>query len=314
VQRLLVFFGGFDAADCTSAAVEAVLRINRSDLHVDVVIGGEHPKRRQLEKVCVANGLTLHVQTTRMGELMLAADLALGAAGSTSWERCCVGLPSLVVVVAENQRPVARDCALAGVAYVPDIVATDSASLERHLHVLLENPLLLNSMSANGMKLVDGDGARRVLRAMGLSDIAIRVATVDDSRNLFEWRNHPSTRAMSRGPEPLEWSSHCAWLESVMRDADRPLLIGERRAQPVGVVRFDIRGEAAEVSIYKVPGQLERGTGTELLIAAESWLRQVRPEVHYLMAEVLGHNTVSHALFVSAGYEAGSARFTKRVS
>lgn len=313
VRRLLVFFGGFDPINCTTAAIDAIVKLESPGLQTDVVIGAEHPDRQRIEERCKAHGLVLHVQTTRMAELMLGADLAVGAGGSANWERCCTGLPSLIVTVADNQRELVRESALAGVAYAPEMGPNDSHGYEQHLRALVGNPLLLSSMSYNGLNLVDGEGIRRVLHAMGFSRTAMRVATAADSRNLFEWRNDPGVRAMSRVAVPLEWSAHSAWLESVLADRDRVLLIGERSGEPVGVVRFDIHGERAEVSIYKVSERRERGVGAELLVAAENWLHAHRPDVRHLDAEVLGQNRTSHALFVNADYIFSAARYMKTV-
>lgn len=81
VTRVLVFFGGVDAGNCTARAIEALAHIGGYDLHVDVVIGAQHPCREQIETESAQYGFTCHVQTARMAELMAAADLAIGAGG-----------------------------------------------------------------------------------------------------------------------------------------------------------------------------------------------------------------------------------------
>jgi len=163
------------------------------------------------------------------------------------------------------------------------------------------------------MKLVDGRGARRVIRAMGVSALLVRSATRTDSARLFEWRNHPEIRAVSRCPDVIDWRTHAAWFESVVANPQRPLLIGERAGATVGVVRFDITSDRAEVSIYKVPGPSEPETGQELLAAAENWLVREYPAVRVLTAEVLGDNQASHGLFAAAGYSRSATRYTKRI-
>ena len=107
VKRILVFFGGVDVYNYTARAIEALAYIGSHDLHVDVVIGAQHPCREQIEFKCVQHGFICHVQTPRMAELMAAADLAIGAGGSASWERCCLGVPALIVASADNQTDIA---------------------------------------------------------------------------------------------------------------------------------------------------------------------------------------------------------------
>jgi len=102
VQHLLVFFGGSDNDNLTERALR---ELAGASFTADVVIGESNPHRREIETLCRASAgrWTLHVQTSRMAELMARADLALGAGGSSHWERCRLGLPALVVTVANNQ-------------------------------------------------------------------------------------------------------------------------------------------------------------------------------------------------------------------
>jgi RimJ/RimL family protein N-acetyltransferase len=169
-------------------------------------------------------------------------------------------------------------------------------------------------MSAQCLQLVDGRGVARVLRAMGVHDIGMRLARREDARNLFEWRNAPEIRAISRTCDPIAWETHVSWMDRVLADDNRHLLIGERQGLSVGVVRFDVEGDSAEVSVYKVPGNAEKGIGSDLLAAAEGWLAHHYPSVRSLRAQVLGDNAASHRLFVAADYEAGTAGYFKRMS
>lgn len=312
VGRLLVFFGGGDAGNQTTTALEALSRID-APRNVDVVIGAEHPHRGPIEKLCAARGYQLHVQTSRMAELMAAADLAVGAGGSATWERCCLGLPSLVVSVAANQDRLVHDGALAGTVYAPEGVLSSPDDLARHIRAFMDNPLLRESMSRKGMEVVDGRGVDRVLPALGLGRVTMRPAVIADSDNLFVWRNHPSIRGVSRSQKPLERAAHERWLGAALSDSSRVLLIGECRGQPVGVVRFDIQEAVAEVSIYVVPGQERCGFGAELLAAAEAWLGSHRSAVREVSAEVLAANQPSHRLFRGAGYQLESTLYRKRM-
>lgn len=106
LRRLLLFFGGSDPDDLTGRAL-AELDGLEPPLCGDVVIGSGNPQLARLRSRCAESRgrWLLHVQTERMAELMAAADLALGAGGSSHWERCRLGLPSLIVTVAANQVP-----------------------------------------------------------------------------------------------------------------------------------------------------------------------------------------------------------------
>jgi UDP-2,4-diacetamido-2,4,6-trideoxy-beta-L-altropyranose hydrolase len=90
VKWILVFFGGMDVDNFTGKALQALVNLGHEDLQVDVVIGAQHPAREAIEATCDRYGYQCHVQTSNMAELMARADLAIGAGGSASWERCCL--------------------------------------------------------------------------------------------------------------------------------------------------------------------------------------------------------------------------------
>ncbi len=97
-----------------------------------------------------------------MARLMLASDLAIGAAGGTSLERCCMGLPSVQVVVADNQRDSAAALQSFGAALTAE--GEDLAlEIKRLLDGVISRPQLMRSLSENAARLVDGAGSTRVL-------------------------------------------------------------------------------------------------------------------------------------------------------
>jgi UDP-2,4-diacetamido-2,4,6-trideoxy-beta-L-altropyranose hydrolase len=313
VKRVLVFFGGVDADNYTAHAVEALAGFGSRDWHVDVVIGAQHPHREQIEAACAEQRFVCHVQTSRMAELMAAADLAIGTGGSATWERCCLGLPALTVCVADNQRKQIADAASEGLLYAPELQGELIIAIRRHLNALMENGYLRQAISRNGMRAVDGCGVLRVIGNLGCSGIEIRVARQDDSEKLFEWRNHPTIRAASRKPDVINREDHQKWFASVLASSDRLLLIGQRAGLPVGVVRFDIQGDEASVSIYLVPDIKQAGQGRELLQSAEYWFAANRPGVNKISAYVLGGNERSQRLFSGAGYQVESISYSKRL-
>ena len=313
VRRLLVFLGGMDADNVTATVLAALEALPTRHFASDVVIGAGHPARGRIEGECSRLGLACHVQTPRMAELMAAADLAIGAGGTATWERCALGLPTLALCLADNQRQLIHDASRAGLLHGPDISATDAAAIARHLAALLDSAGLRRLLSATGMAAVDGRGAARVVRAMGISEIEVRPATAADSASLFAWRNSPEIRAVSRSSTPIPQADHARWLAAVLADPDRPLLIGARAGEPVGVVRFDIDATTAEVSIYLVPGKGGEGLGSALLTAAEAWLGETHPALDTLLAEVLGDNHASHRLFAGCGYALQQTRYRKRI-
>ena len=167
VKKILVFFGGVDADNCTSLALQALAKLNIK-LQVDVVIGSQHPNRKRIQQDCITYGFTCHVQTKRMAELMAEADLAIGAGGSTSWERCCLGLPALLVAVAGNQIDIAKALDSIGACYYlgeKDVLS--SGSIQYSINELLVASDHVLSISEQAFSLVDGLGKNRVSEVLG---------------------------------------------------------------------------------------------------------------------------------------------------
>ena len=312
VKKVLVFLGGVDADNYTSLAIEALFEIDRL-LHVDVVIGAQHPFRAQIQNICGDYGYTCHVQTSQMAELMAQADLAIGAGGTATWERCCLGLPTMVLITAGNQQKLVSDAAEAGLIYAPLSKCELVDILRRHITTLFESPTLLKHISKVSMEMVDGIGSYRVSSALHIGSLIMRRVHEENSRELFFWRNHPSVRAVSRDIRLINWESHCSWLSEVISDVNREMLIGYDDDCPVGVVRFDVHQDYAEISIYLVPEAPLRGRGSNLLISAENWLLSNRPDIKKIRAEVLDENASSRNMFLRCGYHAINIHYMKEL-
>jgi UDP-2,4-diacetamido-2,4,6-trideoxy-beta-L-altropyranose hydrolase len=312
VHRLLVCFGGMDVDNDTGLTLEALRGFSPFRDGVDVVVSQAHRHLATIVKSCLEAGYRCHVQTSELAALMARADVAVGAGGTTTWERCVVGLPALISSVAANQESQVRAVAAAGLAWAVDRNHW-RRDMALHLRALIHNEGARQHMSRQGLDAVDGRGTARVLRTMGLSDVRVRPATMDDGHALFTWRNDPKVRALSRTQSAIDLGAHLQWLQATLADSTRILLVGERSSGPVGVVRFDLEGRRAEVSIYLVPGAHAPGTGSALLAAAEGWLGRHRPEVGVCSAEVLGDNQPSHLLFRAGGYALTSTWYEKSI-
>lgn len=314
VTRALVSFGGTDAANATAVAIEALASVRPRIPHTDVVIGDQHPQRSDIETACRAHAFACHVQPTELAAMMAASDIAVGAAGVTMWERCAVGLPAVTIAVADNQRESLRAAALAGLVYAMPPTLVTAATLAAHLSAVLDNELLREMLSRNAMQRVDADGTVRVARAMNLDRLSLREAQPSDAASILEWRNDESVRRHARRQDLISAVEHQQWLDAVLADPNRLLLIGEYDGRSAGVVRFDITGERAEVSVYRVPGVAGGGIGVRLLRRAEEWLRHRRPHVTMISAEVLGDNPSSRHMLESAGYRLATSVYEKTFS
>lgn len=308
VKRLLIFFGGIDADNYTRHAIEALRQLDIPDIHVDVVIGAQHPSREQIIMGCAESEFACYVQTDKMAELMATADLSIGAGGIATWERCCLGLPTLVLVTADNQQRQVSDAAQEGLLYSPKLVDKLNHTIQKHIDALIENEQLRLLISRNCMEAVDGRGASRVMKKMSCMDIEgrinIRRAVAEDALIVWPWRNNETTRRYFFDPTPVSLATHIEWWARSLSDPKRVLLLGKLDDQEFGVIRFDfVAHTQAEISIYLDPQMTGQGLGQKLLRTGQDWLRQNHQEIDTVIAQVTSHNLASKQAFLAAGFK-----------
>lgn len=169
IERILVFLGSGDPDNVTAMAVEALEKLHRPDIAVDVVIGTVNPHREQVAERCRSlPNCTCHYSVESMAELMAAADLVVGAGGTSSWERCCLGLPAIVIQIADNQRAateaLAPQNAIWNLGWHEDVTADD---IQHHIEDALNRPDGVRAMGAAAAAIMDDSGgAERVVEVM----------------------------------------------------------------------------------------------------------------------------------------------------
>jgi spore coat polysaccharide biosynthesis protein SpsF len=167
---LLLAFGGSDPARLSARGLRAALAVSeRAPLHVTVLAGPMHPDLDALTALSAAPGVSLVHDAREVGPLFAATDLALAAAGSTAWELAAMGVPMLLVQVADNQRAVIEPLVAGGVAKRLDReVAEQAAAFEAAIEQFIRtDPDELRRMSEAGRRVVDGRGAARIARTLG---------------------------------------------------------------------------------------------------------------------------------------------------
>jgi UDP-2,4-diacetamido-2,4,6-trideoxy-beta-L-altropyranose hydrolase len=174
VRTLLVSMGGVDAQNETAKTIRAVRMLDRSDLKTLIIVGSSNPHRQEIQDWLgkLPGPSELRVDVTDMAQVMCEADLCVGAGGTTSWERCALGLPTLGICLAENQREILKALEQEGttidLGWHADLTENEIA---KHLIEILDNPAARKKMSKKGMDLVDGKGAsraaERILKSFG---------------------------------------------------------------------------------------------------------------------------------------------------
>ena len=163
IERILIFMSGADPDDVTRRATVAIAAVDRP---FDVVVGAAYAHLAGLRELLSGIGqATLHVNTDAMAELMDAADLAIGAPSSASWERCALGLPTVLITLADNQMMAGEELDRLGAGLALGWHATVTApDIEAVVRDLLEDPTRVAAMADEAAAITDGRGTERVLR------------------------------------------------------------------------------------------------------------------------------------------------------
>jgi len=168
VRRILVSLGLTDVGGITGRVVDLVLpRLEKGGAGkavLDVVLGSGAPSLPRLRALAARDPrVALHVDSQDMPRLALEADLAVGAGGSSTWERCVLALPTLLLVLAANQDEASQALARADAVLAVDVAEPDfETAFATQLSRLLADPALRDRLSAASAAVCDGRGAARV--------------------------------------------------------------------------------------------------------------------------------------------------------
>jgi UDP-2,4-diacetamido-2,4,6-trideoxy-beta-L-altropyranose hydrolase len=305
VRSIGVFLGSSDPARLSELAWRACRTVARFTGPIEVVTTRANPTRESLAQALRGDSqANLIEDLPDLAAFFARHDLQIGAGGGASWERCCIGAPSVLMTVAANQHVVVPQLDALGVAIGLPVDADVQAVGEAVLGLIDSSVERRQEMSDRAKALVDGLGARRVALSMAASDVLLRPVTLDDAVLTHAWRNHEHTRAVSRASDPIELDAHRDWLANALIDPRRHLWIACVGRVEVGVIRFDDdpAGRECEVSLYLDPSLHGLGLGSAMLLAGEAARAAVNPKAQQFVATVLPQNRSSRRMFQRAGY------------
>lgn len=305
VSRVLIFFGGSDPHDVTGRALQALCEPQFSQLAVDVVIGANNPNREALLQASSARPLTrAHGPRNHLADLMAQADLAIGAGGITAWERMCLGLPSVVVSIADNQRPACealRDDGL--IRYVGHYSEVQVSDIAGAVADCMQQPELTAALSERLKTLVDGLGTSRIAEYLHPSvseSLRLRPAAAEDMLLYFEWANDPDVRHQALATQPIPLDEHRAWFAARLEAKSSHLFVMQAGDLPVGQIRFDLSGSVARID-YSIDAMFRgRGWARQLVKLGMRKMSSLAKVV--FRAEVKESNPPSKAVFTGLGF------------
>lgn len=168
-RRLLVTLGGEDSNNQTLKVIQAVAQLKIEGFEAMIVVGSANPHLKKLQSECQKSQIPIRLihNALDMAELMTAADMTVSAGGSTCWELAFMELPTLIIILADNQRIVAEGLAEAGAAvnlgWYKHISQSD---IRKAVEKMAAGAKERAEIARCGRKLVDGKGAERLIRIM----------------------------------------------------------------------------------------------------------------------------------------------------
>ena len=162
IRRALVYFGGgAESIALTCSTLVAFTSEELSDIHLDVVVSELDKSNFHLKKLITERGkVVLHPQLPDLADLMVKADLAIGAGGSTTWERCALGLPSILIVCALNQEAIGK-AILHAAEFVLFLMRSSNQISDAVLKLRTDKQGYMK-MSERAAQICDGSGAQKI--------------------------------------------------------------------------------------------------------------------------------------------------------
>ena len=272
IQTVLISTGG----ECHFGSIKNLINAlseYQKPLTVHIIIGmtAQLPNFDEIKKNHLHEYVT-HQYVHDMAVLYREIDVAITAAGMTSWELAASGVPMILIKLADNQMGVINYMKEHSLGYV-----LENVNLAEVL-ISFEDPDVRRAMSDYSQKIVDGRGPERVADQIiekHTNDIKIKFNPVDgdpdgvESRLIWQWRNDPITRKMSRTSGLITLENHREWFIKTVSDLQRKIMIASIGNDPVCMVRFDLSGNGAgEISLNMNPNARGKEYAEKILLEA----------------------------------------------
>ncbi|WP_334682163.1 UDP-2,4-diacetamido-2,4,6-trideoxy-beta-L-altropyranose hydrolase [Vibrio europaeus] len=300
--KILISMGGVDQQNATLQSLQAL--VGQVDANFTVLLGPRSPHFQIVKDWCALHENIEHKEfESDMARLMLEHDIAIGAPGTTSWERACLGLPSILIPLANNQKTVCEQLLKCNAVLTVSLDEIGNSLLNQYYELVSR----WSQYHANNLKLCDGLGVQRVtfeihknFKPKTSIDLSLRKATQNDIKTVYDWQSHPSTRKFALNTEVPSWDSHYRWMSQKLESkCDYFYIIFDSGSgDKLGVLRLDLtEPDNYLVSIYVSPEHYGRG----IALAALNIVSELHSDMT-LHATVLEENTASHRLFKKAKF------------
>jgi len=297
-KNLFVNMGGVDVDNVTEKVLDELKICNLpNDLHITIVMGGSAPylESVKFKAITLPCKTEVKVDVGNMAEIMANADIAIGAAGSTTWERCCLGLPTIQIVTADNQIDIAKNLDSINVIQLHDSKHQLSKGIDNIL-------FSINKMSLASSSIVDGSGASRVAKFITSKENFVdlyfmRPAELKDVNFTYSLQTKEIRKHFVNTDVP-NMNHHIKWFQKIINSPISQLFVLMLGSHQAGVLRVDnLKSRELEVSIIISPNYSGQGLAKQALKGIESLT-----DSKVLKAIIHNNNIPSKSLFNRSGY------------
>lgn len=307
IKRILVYFGNIDLNNLIELTISAFNKLNRKNITLDIVTGFSSSSKNKIKKLSNKNknkNIIFHSNLSSLASLMLKADIAIGACGVTTWERCCLGLPSIVITMAENQKKIAKELDKLGIIQWLDHY--DKITNER-IYGALESLIDQNIETwSNTCKLItDGSGTQKVSSILSANHKVrpkLRLAKFQDDKLLFNWANDPLVRSNAFNSKTINKTTHKEWFQSRINNKKNCVIyiLETKEKVPIGQVRFEKKNKIFYIN-YSLDSFV-RGKNIGYIFLKKAIKKFKQNRRIRLIAEVKRENLASCKVFEKIGF------------
>ncbi len=310
-KQLLINMGGVDIDNVTENILDELKMCNLpNDIDITVVMGGSAPHLESVKSkaITLPCKTEVKVDVDNMAEVMANSDIAIGAAGATTWERCCLGLPTIQFVIAKNQLFSAETLAQHNIVKL-------AKEIKETAYLLESSSEWMKSVGSVALEICDGMGSYKVFNKMTDYKIILEEfgevnlcnyinLNENDKIIALSMRNHPEIKKWMHNQDSISNATHCEFVKSLENKIDRRYYLVKQNNIIIGSINFSEINlyNSVEFGIYTNPFLQLKGAG-RLLESAASQYAFIELNVKIIKLEVFSDNERAIHFYNKCGFK-----------
>ena len=307
IKTIFIFFGSTDPHNLTSMAIISLSELSLKHLYLKVVIGDTNIYKKEIRQLIKLRGnADLHIQVENIEKIMANSQIAIASGGVNTWERICIGLPTLFIDYADNHSIFIDDLSKNNyLKYLGNYKKINSKNLTSSIIDFISDKYLLDKQNKACISLVDGYGCQKISKWL-LGDIInrdweVKKAKFSNCKLYWFWVNDPQVRSNSNSKSFINWNNHLEWYSEKIKNDKSFLYLVSIDKNFIGQVRFDEEGQYAKID-YSIAKQF-RGFKLGLKMLSMAIEKYQRKSELLIFGEVYKNNIASVKIFESLNFD-----------